>query len=152
MTEELLPLDKRTQAREGRPEPRRIKPRSAKAKGSRLERDVAKALGGKRTPLSGAVGGGDVIAEGFSIECKARAEIPALLRNAFQQADKDIVTGDTRRSLVVIKADRAEPIYCVRESTFLELLNAKAGENMFGIRELFRAIQKLAVQGEEKCR
>jgi len=35
---------------------------STKAKGARLERKVARMLNGKRMPLSGAIGGGDVVA------------------------------------------------------------------------------------------
>jgi hypothetical protein len=124
--------------------PKRIKPRSAKAKGTRLEHKAAKSLGGKRTPLSGAVGGGDISGTRFSVECKARATIPALIKNAFGQAERDINVGDTRTPLVIVQEDRGKAIACVYLDDFVKLLNDGGSENAWEVKQNLRAIAKLA--------
>lgn len=68
-----------------------IKPASAKAKGSRFEREIAALFGGKRNVLSGAAGGGDITAmsppyDGLMFECKARAKLPAIATAPLAQA------------------------------------------------------------------
>lgn len=50
--------------------------RRSKRKGSRVEREFAKLIGGKRVPLSGASEGykGDVVGQGMTWELKARKD------------------------------------------------------------------------------
>ena len=70
------------------------KPSSARRRGAKLERKVAQQMGGRRTPLSGAVGGGDITVPSdscwadWSIECKLRRR-PSWtdVRRALEQAD-----------------------------------------------------------------
>lgn len=124
---------------------------SARQKGRRLELAAARALGAKRTPLSGAAGGSDVTDGRFSIECKARSRLPALIEKAFGQAVGDIAFGDPRVPLVILKADRQEPIYCVRESVFLNLLaESESGPTgIYQLREKLRSALKLIREVEE---
>lgn len=137
-----------------KPEPRKpkVSKKGSRNKGRRAELAVARAMNGKRMPLSGAVGGGDVVAEGWSVEVKSRAEYPALIRQAFDQAESDIATGDPRRPLVVLKADRREALYVIKESDFIRLTTKDRSENAYAIRETARAIAKLAAEIAEKAR
>jgi hypothetical protein len=50
------------------------------------ERAVARLLGGRRTPLSGAAGGADVDAGWCSVEVKSRKRLPQWLTGALIQA------------------------------------------------------------------
>ena len=92
---------------------------ASKRKGSRVEREVAAVLGGKRTPLSGATGGGDVtlppgsIWNDWSIEVKARKALPKLVTDAMAQARMDIALADPRKPMVVLKADRGQMLAVV---------------------------------------
>src|SRR5687768_11402280 len=90
--------------------------RSSKAKGSRVEREVAAIMGGKRTPLSGAIGNhmaADVSFERDSVfaplhvEVKARAMIPAYVTAAYAQAKA--ACSSLKTPAVVIKQDRGNP-------------------------------------------
>lgn len=125
----------------------KVSARGRKKKGSRAERQVARALNGQRMALSGAVGGGDVVAEGWCIEVKARARF-AFLESCFAQAESDLAVGDIRRPLVVLKPDRAEAVYCLKESDFLALLRDRGPDNAFKVRETLRSIARLAKQAE----
>lgn len=90
--------------------------RSAKLKGSRFERELALELGGRRTPLSGAAGGGDVslpdgsLWHAWSWEAKRRATLPVLLTAALEQAAADIAIGDPRRPAAAFRADNGRTI------------------------------------------
>jgi len=89
--------------------------RRSKQKGSRLERDFAKRIGGERVPLSGAAGGsytGDVKGLGLLWECKAR-------KDGFKQLYKWL-EGDV--DALAVKADRKEWLVVVPLEKFLELL------------------------------
>jgi hypothetical protein len=94
-----------------------VKPSSAKAKGTRLEHHVASVTGGKRTPLSGSAGGGDIthptgtIWHDWSWECKQRKTLPALITGAMAQAQFDIPLGDRRKPAVVIREDRGRALF-----------------------------------------
>lgn len=137
-----------------KPEPRKpkVSNRGRRNKGRRGELAVAKALGGKRTPLSGASGGGDVTVDGWSVEVKCRATLPALIRDALSQAEADIGIGDARRPLVVLKADRQEALYVLREADFLRLQNKGNTDNGWRIRQLARQVRTLAHQISELSR
>lgn len=90
--------------------------RSAKAKGTRYERELALELGGKRTPLSGASGGGDItlpadsLWRAFSWEAKRRAALPIFLTKPLEQAAADIAIGDPRKPAVAFRADHSRTI------------------------------------------
>jgi hypothetical protein len=89
----------------------------SKAKGSRFEREIARTLRAKRTPLSGASGGGDVsfptdsIWADWSMELKRRAKLPAFVTAALRQAAGDIRIGDRRKPAVVMREDGGPAIF-----------------------------------------
>jgi len=90
--------------------------RRSKRKGSRVEREFAKLIGGERVPLSGAAGGsytGDVKGLGLLWECKAR-------KDGFKQLYKWL---DSDVDALAIKADRKEWLVVLPLEKFLELLN-----------------------------
>jgi hypothetical protein len=60
----------------------------ADATWKRVERAVAKRLGGRRTPLSGAAGGADVVTPWCSVEVKHRKRLPQWLTGALIQAKR----------------------------------------------------------------
>lgn len=93
-----------------------IRPASAKAKGSRLERRVASALGGKRTPLSGGAGGNDVtipagsIWNDWGIECKARGRLSwTVVWQALEQAR--VAKKMNQHPAAVVKEDRGPAMF-----------------------------------------
>lgn len=133
------------------PIPKPIKRTSAKAKGSRLERKVAGMMGGKRMPLSGAVGGGDVVVDGHSVECKKRKALPALIRDAFAQAQRDIAIGDPRTPLVVIEEDRGRPIVCQYLDDWIAERKDQAAMNSWRVRANARNITRLAKEIDDLC-
>lgn len=93
-----------------------MKPSSAKAKGSKLEREAASLIGGKRMPLSGAVGGGDIALPTSSIfndwmwEAKARARLPAYFTQAMMQCAL-ACRGSNKRPAIVLKEDRGRIMF-----------------------------------------
>lgn len=92
--------------------------RRSKRKGSAAEREFAKLIGGKRVPLSGAMGGeysGDVIGLGIKWECKRRKE-------SFKQLDKWLEGVDA----VAFRADRDEWKVWMPLKTLLSLLEREA--------------------------
>jgi hypothetical protein len=84
---------------------------ASKRKGSGFERELASILGGKRTPLSGAVGGGDItlpsdsIWRAWSWEAKRRARLPAFIVAALSQAENDLAIGDPRHPAAAFRED-----------------------------------------------
>lgn len=89
---------------------------ASKAKGTRYERELALELGGKRTPLSGAGGGGDItlpsdsIWRAFSWEAKRRAALPVFLTKPLEQAASDVAIGDPRKPAVAFRGDHGRTI------------------------------------------
>jgi len=84
--------------------------RRSKRKGSRVEREFAKLIGGERIPLSGSAGGafsGDVKGLGLLWECKARKDG---FKQLYKWLDSDVdalaVKADRKEWLVVIPLDR----------------------------------------------
>jgi len=90
--------------------------RSSKLKGSTFERELALALGGKRTPLSGASGGGDITLQpdnvwhAWSWEAKRRATLPKMITDALAQAEHDVAIGDQRRPALAMREDHGRTI------------------------------------------
>lgn len=88
--------------------------------GKRFEQRFAQSAGGKRTPRSGAVGGGDVsFAPGelwrdFSWELKHRASLPKLIVGAMDQAESDLAIGDRRRPAVALEEEGGRTLVCFR--------------------------------------
>lgn len=132
----------------------RIKRSSAREKGRRAERKAATLLGSKRTPLSGAVGGGDVLraglAERFSVEVKARPSFS--VQSYLEQAKGDIVGGDNRLPLALLYPDRQRPMAVLFADDFVALLQNEGPQSAYRVRELARHITELAgaIQKEAK--
>lgn len=82
-------------------------------KGARVEREIAKLLGGVRVPLSGATSyaKGDVEAYGMRFEIKAR-------KDGFKQLYGWLEGNDA----VIVKADRKEALVCLPISKFKEFM------------------------------
>ena len=59
---------------------------------------------------------GDVVIEGLRVECKRRKSGFKVIYDAFMQDDADVV---------VVRADRAERLYVVKETTFHKLLRGE---------------------------
>lgn len=89
-----------------------------RSKGSRLERYIAKELGGRRVYLSGSSKSlgeaftGDVKALGLTFECKWRKDGFKTLYGWLEEEYIDAL---------VVKADRKEPLIVVPLSTFKEV-------------------------------
>lgn len=127
----------------------------SKAKGSEFEREIATLTGGKRTPGSGAMGGGDIthdadnIWSAFSHECKRRKALPRLLLDALAQADYDSRSiGDNRPSIVWAREDGSREAYAFLRArdlvTFAEAL-ADVGHGS-KLREYARQLQTIAAE------
>lgn len=122
---------------------------SGKAKGSRLEKEAAALLGGRRAPLSGAIGGGDiwfdgqgVFADSFIFEAKARAKLPQLLTMAMNQAQIACV-GTNKKPAVVYKQDRGEIMVAFRLADLVQFCEALAEVgNGYAIRNHLRQARK----------
>ena len=88
-----------------------------------VEREVAKALGGQRNPLSGIASGhtaGDVIHPVFYVEVKQRAHfsVLTLMRDTIEKAKKE-----KKKPVVVLHECRDKSrYYLITEKLFLELL------------------------------
>lgn len=93
-----------------------VSPINSKRKGSAFERELALELGGKRTPLSGSAGGGDITLPAESVwiawawEAKRRAELPRFLTGVLEQAASDIAIGDPRKPAAAFRADHGRTI------------------------------------------
>lgn len=143
----------------GTPEPGNSLPRAKvshrgrRAKGGRVEREIASLLGGKRTPLSGGAGGNDItfpagsIWDVWGVEVKARANLPALLSAAMRQAEVALPLGSPRNPAVVLRADGERPLFVARledVKTWAEAL-AETGRGS-KVRELARQLQAIATE------
>jgi Holliday junction resolvase len=101
--------------------------RQSRSKGARTERSIVNALKASgiaavRVPLSGAVGGrfaGDIVlpllSRDLCVEVKARAEG---FRKLYSWLD--------RRDVLIVKADRREPLVVVRLSLAAEVAKGRA--------------------------
>lgn len=126
-----------------------IRPASAKAKGSRLERDAASVLGGKRSPLSGGIGGGDlwfepgsIFGDAFLFEAKARRVLPALLTAAMAQAQA-ACTGTNKKPAVIYREDRGEMMIAFRLPDIVQFCQALAEVgNGYKIKGHIRAVRR----------
>ena len=91
--------------------------KASKDKGNRREREFARLIGGRRTPLSGAVEGypNDVEGLGMKFEVKAR-------KDGFKQIYKWLLSEDKPDALA-LKADRKPWLVVMTLDRFLELMN-----------------------------
>ena len=105
--------------------------KSPKAKGSRVEREVAAIMGGKRTPMSGAIGDAlaadvtfprDSVFSPLHVEVKARAMIPAYVTAAYLQAKA--ACSSLKSPAVVIKQDRGNPFVFMDLAEFVTFTTA----------------------------
>ena len=142
-------------APESLPAPRTAKVgyRGRRAKGGRVERQVAAIVGGKRTPLSGGAGGNDITTHDDSlfnvwgIEVKARANLPALIVNAMHQAEVALPIGSPRKPAVVLKGDNAPALFVARLEDVKVWVEALADTGQGSkVRELARQLQSIATE------
>ena len=102
--------------------------RSARDKGHRFERQVAKDLGEalgcevRRTIQfrGGSCDGSDVVAEPFSIECKSYKKLGGLIARAYEQAQGDTKEGHI--PIAICKGDRQEPLVTMGYADFLDFV------------------------------
>lgn len=101
--------------------------RSSKRKGSGGEREFAELTGGKRVPLSGAIGGeysNDVkLPNGWQVEVKRRAEMEKTLYSW-------ILDEREKPDCVAFRADRMPWIVAMTLEKFLLLMNGKVENNL----------------------
>ena len=124
---------------------------NSSAKGRGFERELALELGGKRTPLSGRRGGGDItlpsdsVWQAWSWEAKRRAELPRFLTAVLDQAESDIAIGDPRRPAAAFRADHGRTIvafYLSDLRPWVEALAELGGGAK--VRSLARDLERLA--------
>lgn len=135
-----------------------MKAASAKAKGSKLEREAASVLGGKRAPLSGAVGGGDIwmpsdsIFADWSYEAKARAKLPAYFSQAMKQCEIEC-RGSNKRPAIILKEDRGRIMFACYLEDFVQWAQALAelGQGQY-VRSLVREARRIFDQIEEAAK
>jgi hypothetical protein len=95
--------------------------KSQRDKGARREREFCKLTGGKRVPLSGAVGGeysNDVKALGLEFEVKAR-------KDGFKELYKWLEDTRENPDALALKADRKQWLVCMTLEKFMELKNGE---------------------------
>lgn len=132
-----------------------IKPQSGKAKGSRLERQAAAILGGKRAPLSGGVGGGDIWLEqgslfhdSFIFEAKARAKLPMLLVQAMAQAEV-ACKGTMKKPAVIYRENRGQMMVAFRLEDLVQFCQALAEVgNGYAIKQQLHSARKAIDEAE----
>ena len=97
---------------------------------NRQEKAVAKAVGGRQTPNSGATpwAKGDVVAEDWLIECKTTAteKESFSVKRAWLEKNKEeaFSTGKTYNALCFDFGDNGNRYYVVDEKTFLSMRRA----------------------------
>jgi Holliday junction resolvase len=105
--------------------------RRSRSKGARIERGIVNALqaygvAAVRVPLSGAVGGrfaGDIVlplmGRDLCVEVKARAD-----------GFRELYCWLDQRDVLIVKADRQEPLVILRLSLAMQIVKAGSGTNM----------------------
>lgn len=104
-----------------------------RAKGARREREVAIAMGGKRTPMSGGsvLGGGDIVFPNtdpfadFVWEVKSRAKVPEIVGIALKQAQLEAGKSFKKPAGVII-ADNSPAIVTFYLEDFVQWARALA--------------------------
>lgn len=108
-----------------------IVPNSSYQKGARLERETARIMGGKRMPLSGAQGGGDIrlpaesIYNDWLVEAKSRARLPAYFSAAMKQAELEC-KGTRKRPAIILREDRGKIMVAFLLEDFVQWSSALA--------------------------
>ncbi len=88
-----------------------------RAKGRRGELEVARIVGGKRTPLSGADGGNDIsfvapaVMDAWGIEVKRRKRLWTELLSWLAQAEYALPIGSMRKPAVAAREDRGRWLF-----------------------------------------
>jgi len=97
--------------------------KASRDKGNRREREFARLIGGRRTPLSGAVNGypNDVEGLGMKFEVKAR-------KDGFKQIYKWLLSEDKPDALA-LKADRKPWLVVMTLEKFMEFVGEELNEN-----------------------
>jgi hypothetical protein len=153
MNRELRELEESREAEKQKK--RKVSHAGSKAKGSRLERATAAALGGKRTPLSGGAGGNDITLPSdsiwldWAIECKARGKLPVLVTSALAQATQAVMAiGSRKRPAAVLREDGGRILWVCELDHLVEWASALAemgqGQAMKSrIRQIRRELEDL---------
>lgn len=94
--------------------------KASRDKGARREREFAELIGGRRTPLSGAMEGfpNDVEGMGLSWEVKSR-------KNGFKQIYDWLEDEREKPDALALKADRKQWLVCMTLDQFQELMDTK---------------------------
>lgn len=116
-------------------------------------------FGGKRTPLSGGIGGGDLSMPSGSIwadwswEAKRRAKLPALMVRWLSQAETDIAIGDPRRPALVMREDNGKAIVAMYAADLIAWAEALAEiGNASKVRGLLRQAKRVIEEAEGAIR
>lgn len=120
----------------------------------RFEREIATLFGGKRQPMSGAQGGGDIKSssldapfDGLVFECKLRARLPAIATEPIAQAKVE-ASRSGRYPIVAYKESSGSAIVVMYARDFHDYVAAvhevgNAAVLKTRIRELKRALMAL---------
>lgn len=111
-----------------------------KAKGRAGEHEVARLVGGKRTPLSGGIAGdADIVLptgsiwHDWKIEVKRRKKIGGVsLQDALLQADATIGIGGNQKPMVFAREDHGEWYIFVRANDLIQWAEALAEVGLSG--------------------
>jgi hypothetical protein len=132
---------------------------AAKVKGSAFERELALMLGGKRTPLSGASGGGDISLPSdspwrwWSWEAKRRANLPAFIVAALMQAETDVAIGDPRKPAAAFREDGGRVIVAFYLADLIPWIEALVDVGTGGrIRRLASELETIALELRKAAR
>lgn len=126
-------------------------PTAEQNKGRAFEREMAKLLGGKRDPTSGAISGHDIVLEPHGIfadwawELKRRAALPNLVHNALLQSASHISIGDRRRPAMAMRGDGGRAVVAFWAEDFVTWSEAlsEMGQGAY-VRQYARQLEKIA--------
>jgi Holliday junction resolvase len=122
--------------------------RRLRRKGARTERSIVNALQaygpvGVRVPLSGAVGGrfaGDIVLPLMGCDLCIKVKVRA-------DGYRELFRWLNERRLLIVKADRQEPLVVVRLSLAAEIAKLGAAAPVFGIAEVVKNSLNIGVPG-----
>ena len=123
----------------------------SRPKGAAFEREFARAVGGKRTPLSGGAGGNDItfapgsLWDAWGWEAKRRASLPVFVVKALVQAEAALPIGSRRRPAMAMREDNGRTIVAFYWDDLRPWVQAQAETGRGSrIRELARELERIA--------
>jgi hypothetical protein len=128
-------------------------PTAEQAKGREFEREMAKLLGGKRDPTSGAISGHDLVLEpqgifaDFAWELKRRHAIPNLVSTALAQSQVGIRIGNSRRPAMAMRGDGGRAVVAMYATDFVTWATAlsEMGQGSH-VRAYARELERIAAE------